>query len=256
MNRPAYLGFVSNAGPKIRSRIVESLVTVWNEDKSVRPVIVNFDTGISIRKNNGRSSNEDPIMRYGNAMGSTGVPVLQRAEAADFFDDAAKPKNSALVDGRTFLTLMDDVPPPDAVTLFDALCFAVTLDHASIAYVYGAVKSMEAARKKIPTRIMVVGESKIENAAEFYASLVTELKNVGQGFAELSFAGLMSFDQEESDLAAAYGVPLIEAFPESVLRGQVKYAIRKLFANDSSESDADWPETEKRFARVARIKKT
>lgn len=256
MNRPAYFGFVSNASPLVRCRIIESLTTVWTEDNSARPVLIDFDPGISLPKKGGRSSSEDAVARYGNAMGSSDIPVLKPSEAAEFFEDAARPRNSALVEGRSFLALVDEVPGPDSITLFDALCFAITIDHASIAFMYGAIKTMESARKRIPARVMIVGEPKIEKAAEFYAMLARELKSVGDKFAELSFAGFLAFDQEESDLAAAYGVPIVEAFPEGTLRGQAKFAIKKLFLKDFSEIEGDWPEREKRFALVARTVKT
>ncbi len=249
MVNPTFFAFVSNVAPQARGQVIESLATELAMMDSARPVLVNLDPGSTLRIKTGRSSREDPIARYGNTLGSSGIPVLKPIEAANFFDDAAKPRNAAMSDARVFISLMNQAPLPDAIPLFDALCFAVTINPASTAFVYGAIKAMETAGKNIPIRILVVGEPRIEKTAEFYVAMTGEFRNVGKNFGDLTYSGFMAFDPEESALASSYGKSTIEAFPEGLTRGQAKQAVPKIFARDFSELCADWAERERAYSR-------
>lgn len=249
MVNPTFFAFVSNVAPQVRGQVIEALARELGETNSARPVLVNLDQSSNLRTKDGKPSKDDPIVRYGNTLGSTGIPVLKPAEAVDFFDDAAKPRNAILSDNRVFITIMNQAPLPDAIPLFDALCFALTINPASTAFVYGAIKAMETAGKNIPIRILVVGEPKIEKAAEFYVAMTGELINVGKSFRDLSYGGFIAFDNEESALASSYGKSIIEAFPEGLTRGQAKQAVPRIFARDFSELCVDWAERERAYSR-------
>lgn len=252
MAGPVFFAFISSAAPQTRGRVIDSLVLEFAEAKSGRAVLVDLDPGSNLRFKTGRPSKDDPIARYGNTLASSGVPVLKPSEAADFFEDAVKARNTAMSDGRVFIALMNEAPPADAIPLFDALCFAVTMSPASVPFVYGSVKAMEGAGRNIPVRVMIVGEHAIEKTAEFYVSMAGELKRIGNSFSELSYAGFMAFDQEETALAAQYGISTIEAFPQGSTRGQARQAARKLFALDISETTGDWIDRERAFLKHLR----
>jgi|GEM_PF-2223254 len=247
-----FFAFVSNAAPQTRVRVIESLALELAEAGTIRPVLINLDPGSNLRLKAGKPTKDDPVARYGNMMSSSSVPVLKPSEAADFFEDAAKPRNAAMSDGRPFIALMNEAPPTDFIRLFDALCFAVTMSPASTAFIYSAVKAMESAGRSIPVRVMMVGEQHIEKAAEFYVSMAGEFKRIGNGFSELSYAGFMNFDQEETALASQYGITTIEAFPQGSTRGQAKLAARKLFTQDFSEMNSDWADRERAFHEYLR----
>ncbi len=253
MDGPAFFTFSSNAAPRMRARVAESLAIELASGNRTKPVLINLDPGATLRMKAGRQSREDPVARYGGALGSSGIPLLKPPEAADFLEDASKPRNAAWSESRSFIALMDGVPSAEAIPLFDALCLAVTPSPASTAFVYGAVKSMQSAGKTLQMRIMVVGEPRIEKTAEFYAAMAAEIRSLGSGFDEIVYAGFVAYDQEETELANSYGMPTVEAFPEGVTRGQVKQAVRMLFAKDVSESGEDWAERERGFARYLRL---
>jgi hypothetical protein len=252
MAGPVFFAFIAGTAPQTRDRIVESLLLEFMETKAGRPVLVNLDPSSNLRLKTGRPSKDEPVGRYGNTLASSGVPILKPSEAADFFEDAVKTSNAAMSDGRVFIALMNEVPKPEMIALFDAICFAVTMSPASTAFIYGAVKAMEAAGKNIPVRVMIVGEQNIEKTAEFYVSLAREFKMIGTSFSELSYAGFMAFDPEETSLAAQYGVSTIEAFPQGSTKGQARQTARKIFAVDISETDCDWLERERTFLKYLR----
>jgi hypothetical protein len=254
MSGPAFFSFASNAAPVLKSVVLESLISDLAGSSSTRPVVLNLASGQVLRTLPGRSLRDDPASRYGNITESSGVPILSPREGAEFFEAAAKPKNSTFTEGRVFIVLCDDSPSETVLPLFDALCFSVSGDPSSTAFVFKAVQKTRNSERLIPVRILITGEPAIEKAAEFYINIASEINGIGNCKVELSFGGNVFIDPEELDLARNYGIPFLKAFPNGMARGQIRAAARKCFEFDSSETPFEHPQRERLLAEYLREK--
>lgn len=252
MEAAAFFALISNTSPSYLAGVIETLMFECVNGRLSKPVLINMDTTTVFRFRPGKYNREDPVARYGGLLGNIAVPLLNPSEAAGFFEDAAKGRNAALSTGRSFISLSREPPSVEVLPLYDALCFAVALDDSSTAFVYAAIKAMLSSGRRLPIRLLVVGDPRIERCAEFYVELVDEIKALSGGALEISFAGHMALDQEESDLAAGFGLPTIEVYPESAPRGQAKQAVRRLFDYDPSEADMQGAERMVRLSKYLR----
>lgn len=246
MDAPVFFALVSNLAPVFLSETIPALALECGRSLSKKPALINLDSELALRRRAGRGVREDPVARYGGTLGASTVPVLCAREAAVFFEDARKPRNAPLSEGRVFIALMRKAP--DCLPLFDALCFAVAPDGSSNPFVYAGVKTMLEAGVRLPVRVLVVGDARIERSAEFFAALAKEMRRSLDGFSDFSFCGHLSFDPEEMEIAGSCGLSVAEGFPEGAVRGQARNSAQRLFVLDPSETDGN---DEGRYSRMA-----
>ena len=250
MDAPSFFALMSNETPKNAASTVEALLLEFPEQDVGKPVLINLDSSANFRTRTGKASREEPVLRYGDMLGDTAVPYLRASAAEGFFEEAVKTRNAHLSRGRSFICNLREPVQPELLQLFDALCCVVTLDPSSKAFVYSLLKPLQTAARNIPVRIIVSGEPRLERCAGFFADLVEQIDSVARGPTELSFAGHVAPDPEETELAAGYGLFAAVAFPNSALRGQAKSAAKRAFFVDHSESSLD---TEERLRRLSSL---
>jgi hypothetical protein len=252
MQDAAFYSLISNISAAYLSGLVETLAYECAENGDLKPLIVNLDPEVQFLSRSGRWHREVPMARYGDLLKSCDVPLLTPTGAAEMFEDAARTRSSAVSLGRSFVFVDRRYIPSGSAPLFDSICLALALDSSSVPFVYDIVRSMIKTGCSTPLRVLIAGDSRIERCAEFYTDLVRELDTTSAKPSDISFAGHMFFDPEEEELAAGFGIPVIEAFQKGVLRGQARYIAHRLFAPDFSEITQDFKERQKRFAAFLR----
>jgi len=231
--------FMSNIPRAARSLVAESLILQVAQTQGRKSMAVNLDRDIVLSCRVGKATREDPVSRYGKALGQAEVPVLAREDFKDFLQDAARSRNQQLLEDRSLLVFLDKAPVKETFPILDSICFFVSADHSSIPYIYAAMKAQHESGQFIPVKVLIVGEQRIEIAAEFFMSIKKELRELRKDDLDIAFAGAVSFDQDELDLASGFDIPFIEAYPGGSIHGQVKYAVNKIFTRDAARSSVD-----------------
>lgn len=228
----------SNVPPALRSLCAECLVLQAAQDAERRAIVVDLDADMAFRCRSGKPTRDDPVSRYGRMLGSSEVPVVNRDGFKDLLQDCARSRTMPL-ENRSLIIFLDKAPVAEALPVVDSLCFMILADNASIPFIYNALQPQRESGQMVAVRVLLVGEPRIEAAAQLFVNLRKELQDLQGKDMDCSFAGTIHFNQDDLDLAAGYQLPFIEAFPEGNVHGQVKYAVKRLFSRDPARVSID-----------------
>ncbi len=129
---------------------------------------------------------------------------------------------------------------PDTINLAvlsDYLIFIIKNNAYSSGYLYKALKQLK--EKNMYKKILViVSETKfIEEAAQIFVRLKTEIENMLQGKIDAVFAGFIKIDTKRLYHSLQKNQPYIKTFPDSNLCGLIKYINDKLVNLESYMHD-------------------
>jgi len=220
------------------ARLVECLASLEEKPLGRRLAVLGLDPRLALSVAPARRQ-RDGIFRYARStMAGTELPFLGAAEARGLFSDERKRRRDSLLEGFSLLILADEARAACLLSAVQTLVCCVTLDSSALPFIYPFCEAMREMKRHIPIELIVLGEARLEKAAEYFAAQKKELAALDDQV-ELNFCGSVHFEPEEKELADSLGLPFLELFPGRSTHGEAKALGRRLFKRDLTEEQLE-----------------
>jgi hypothetical protein len=220
-------------GAELKYFAVESIALTASQSTASRILVINADASFAPSVREGKAA-KDGLARLSSVKRWLGMPFIPSGGLQAFLSETGRKDALGDFDGYRVLVICDQAAMPGIIGLLDQALFLVPADPSAGPWLFPIIKAMGRKALSMNTGVVLLGETRIEAAAEAFVGIKKDLTETLGGDPGLAFLGFMGFDPERLSLATASGAPLVGLFQGQEEHGQAMAVCRSVLSEDDA----------------------